>query len=77
VLLQPRHASFNRRGPRSSSGSWALLAAMRRASSLVIGVMLSFAHVLDRVWSQASLTIGLTFGVAWIGALGYGLLRLW
>ena len=30
-----------------------------------IGVMLNFAHVLDRVWP-----------LAWIGALGYGLLRL-
>jgi hypothetical protein len=38
--------------------------------------MLNFAHVLDRAWPQASLTIGLTFGVARIGALGYGLLRL-
>ncbi len=38
--------------------------------------MLNFAHVVDRVWPQASLAIGLVFGVAWIGALGYGLLWL-
>jgi hypothetical protein len=49
-----------------------MLAAMRRASSLVIGDMLNFAHVAF----GRRLTIGLTFGVAWIGALGYGLLRL-
>jgi hypothetical protein len=34
-----------RGGPRSSSGSLAMLAAMRWASSLVIGVKLNFAHV--------------------------------
>jgi hypothetical protein len=38
--------------------------------------MLNFAHVFDRVKPLASLAIGLTFGVAWVGALGYGLLRL-
>jgi hypothetical protein len=57
---------------RNNSGSLAMLAAMRRASSLVIGDMLNFAHVAF----GRRLTIGLTFGVAWIGALGYGLLRL-
>jgi hypothetical protein len=33
--MKPRHASLNRRGFRSSSGSLAMLAAMRRASSRV------------------------------------------
>jgi hypothetical protein len=41
-----------------------------------ISVMLNFTSVYDRVWPQASLAVGLIFGVAWIGALGYGLLRL-
>jgi hypothetical protein len=35
VPLQPRHASFIGGGGRSSSGSLAMLAAMRRASSRV------------------------------------------
>jgi hypothetical protein len=41
-----------------------------------IGVMLNFAHVLDRVRPQASLGVGLTFVVAWIGALSYGVLTV-
>ena len=35
VRLQPRHASLIGGGPRSSSGSLAMLAAIRRASSRV------------------------------------------
>jgi len=35
-----------------------------------------FARVRDRVWPLALLAIGLTFGVAWLGAFGYGLLTL-
>jgi hypothetical protein len=38
--------------------------------------MLNFARVRDRVWPLASLAVGLTFGVAWVGAVGYGLLTL-
>jgi hypothetical protein len=36
--------------------------------------MLNFTHVVDRVWPQASLAVGLIFGVAWIAAFDYGLL---
>ncbi len=41
-----------------------------------IGVMASFARVLDRVWPQVSLAIGLAFGVVCIAGLEYGFLRL-
>ena len=41
-----------------------------------IGVMLNFAHVLDRVRPLASLGVALTFVVAWIGAFSYGVLTL-
>ena len=39
------------------------------------GVMLNFAHVLQRVRPLASLGLGLTLVVAW-GAIWYGLLTL-
>jgi len=38
--------------------------------------MLNFAHVLDRVRPLASLGVGLTFVVACIGAVSYGVLAL-
>jgi len=38
--------------------------------------MLSLARVLDRVWPQEALAVALIFAFAWIGALGYGLLKL-
>jgi hypothetical protein len=39
--LQPRHASPIGGGPRNSSGSLAMLAAMRRASSQILPVLSS------------------------------------
>jgi hypothetical protein len=58
------------------SASWHRAAILLARSRIGIGVMLNFARVRDRVWPLASLAVGLTFGVAWVGAFGYGLLTL-
>ena len=68
--MKPRHASLNRRGPRGSPGSLAMLAAMRRASSRVSNGSRSPSRLILEIDVGERLPVSVADDKAGIGLFG-------